>query len=442
MSLYTNLICLGIIILLVLLGLFLIKPRTISTFTSSFTSQSQENGNPNCPSYTIVDQTVESTNYNPYLEVSNDIFYAFLNSIYPSLSTPSSTSTTLESISNWIVQSVFTDLNTNWAFNPANKEGDLFTLINVCTLQTGTMDNTTTLYTWLLTIYRKEYNYGFQLQYNTSVINGTTRFQHYNVLIVGNIKQQDVVSYPSITASTDDLGNGDWDANAIMSSNTEQADVMLNRIVDNHNAINEMAMLCYGQPDYTRRKSCISKYNKYGELKERGYWDRPCIKNEDCPYWMANTNYPNKRGGCNTQQGWCEMPINVKQVSFTQASSYVPYCYNCSDQNDYTCCEQQKRKTDTDYGLLASPDYAFEADIKERQQYQDSLKERGLVVSGYKNIDDQVSDGLVQNQNQIQFQSSSGSASGRASSSNVDTTPLGKATLITNYSKSAAQSHQ
>ena len=36
-------------------------------------------------------------------------------------------------------------------------------------------------------------------------------------------------------------------------------------------------------------------------------WDKPCLRNEDCPFYKKNMNYPNNFGQC--INGFCEMPL-------------------------------------------------------------------------------------------------------------------------------------
>lgn len=56
-------------------------------------------------------------------------------------------------------------------------------------------------------------------------------------------------------------------------------------------------------------------YNNKGKnrnFKELNYWDKPCRKNEDCPF------YNKKKNSGNCIQGFCEMPPNVKRIRYTK----------------------------------------------------------------------------------------------------------------------------
>jgi hypothetical protein len=122
--------------------------------------------------------------------------------------------------------------------------------------------------------------------------------------------------------------------------------------------------LCYNRPDITSKASCQSPYDNEGNLKrQKTYWDKPCEKHTECPFYQANKNYKNYRGGC--IDGRCEMPIGVKSVSYRlyDKEASTSLCHNCKGLSP-TCCEEQKDKSK--YPSLKGPDYAFELDEYER----------------------------------------------------------------------------
>ena len=64
----------------------------------------------------------------------------------------------------------------------------------------------------------------------------------------------------------------------------------------------------------------------------------------DCPFYLSNINYTNRRGGCK-DDGFCELPVNVKSLSYKHYDSddpFYPYCYGCPDNKMKTCCDVQK----------------------------------------------------------------------------------------------------
>lgn len=115
---------------------------------------------------------------------------------------------------------------------------------------------------------------------------------------------------------------------------------------------------CYGDPNIRQKALCDSKFDPQQFPKEHEtIWDQPCIKDEDCPYYKANQNYPNTRGGC-MKGGICEMPVGIKRVAYRKVEKnapYQPFCYGCKDPKDPDCCSRQQK-----------PDYAFPNDIEER----------------------------------------------------------------------------
>lgn len=107
----------------------------------------------------------------------------------------------------------------------------------------------------------------------------------------------------------------------------------------------ESSYVCIGDPSKTTQESC--------EINNNNIWDRPCEKNEECPFYQKNKTYNNYRGGCN--DGTCELPLGMKLKGFRNYDPSVPpLCYNCPIDNIY-CCNTQK-----------NPDYMFSMDMFER----------------------------------------------------------------------------
>lgn len=103
---------------------------------------------------------------------------------------------------------------------------------------------------------------------------------------------------------------------------------------------------------------CISKHSKYDN--NIGIWDKPCSKNEDCPYYKANKNYDNNFGGCKNNKT-CEMPIGITRIGYTKIlKGSESLCHGCLDISTNKCCEEQYDKSK--YPNLKSPDYMFESD--------------------------------------------------------------------------------
>ncbi len=115
---------------------------------------------------------------------------------------------------------------------------------------------------------------------------------------------------------------------------------------------------CYGDSRIESKAECNSPYDAIGLPKRfESTWDRPCTQDIDCPFFQANTHYPNLRGKC-LPNGVCEMPVGTQRVSYrkiAQEDIYKPFCYNCDSLNDPSCC-----------GTLEQPDYAFPNDYDDR----------------------------------------------------------------------------
>lgn len=116
---------------------------------------------------------------------------------------------------------------------------------------------------------------------------------------------------------------------------------------------------------------CESKFDVIGnpKIKETS-WVKSCVTDDDCPFFQANMNYQNNRGGC-LSDGSCELPIGVKRnfyVDYNDSSIYAPFCYGCISSNNINlngnCCSQQKTRL---YSNLLSPDYAFADDYNDRK---------------------------------------------------------------------------
>lgn len=123
------------------------------------------------------------------------------------------------------------------------------------------------------------------------------------------------------------------------------------------------------------KKYCESEKNYLGKPTRKGTWDTPCQKNEECPFYQANKNYPNQRGGC--VQGKCQMPLNVRRKGARYYDpNHLPYCYNCSLSNP-SCCKEQLHKIPN----LKSPDYAFENDIIDRVKHRHLLENLDLKLA-------------------------------------------------------------
>jgi hypothetical protein len=168
-----------------------------------------------------------------------------------------------------------------------------------------------------------------------------------------------------------------------------------NRLNSRDTSISEDAFRCVDQPQYySNKERCLAVFDEYGRSKSKGIWDAPCINDNQCPFFKANNNYPNVRGQCR-DDGTCEMPIGVTRIGYRQYDKRTaPLCHNCILQPPsgmksgmrnirksflYPCANQQKNQKKP-FELLATPDYAFLNDYRERVQFSKQLKTRGLQI--------------------------------------------------------------
>lgn len=138
--------------------------------------------------------------------------------------------------------------------------------------------------------------------------------------------------------------------------------------------------LCFGSPDPNAqsREQCLAT---------GGYWDTPVVDNAECPFYKANKNYPNERGGVNQLSGRCEMPLNTKIVGYryySQDPVYQPLCYNCNNgfngpNTMGMCCNDQNDRIQ--YPNLSGPDFAFPDDTIDRRESAEYFNDRGVSWS-------------------------------------------------------------
>lgn len=86
--------------------------------------------------------------------------------------------------------------------------------------------------------------------------------------------------------------------------------------------------------------------NEKSELKRRGYWDRRCVTDMECPFFEKNGK--GYRGGCTS--GYCEMPVGIDQLSFRRYHG-VPFCKGCDNVKPEAmsaCCEKKKVDKNSD----------------------------------------------------------------------------------------------
>ena len=124
--------------------------------------------------------------------------------------------------------------------------------------------------------------------------------------------------------------------------------------------------------DIYSMKECNRDYDDYFRIKPKGIFDKSCNKDDECPFYNKNTNYPNHFGGC--KNGFCELPQGLMKLGYKYyLSKTKPLCYNCYTKdwlpisNLHPCCEEQNDRKK--YPHLKGPDYAFKGDLVDRTNY-------------------------------------------------------------------------
>jgi hypothetical protein len=117
---------------------------------------------------------------------------------------------------------------------------------------------------------------------------------------------------------------------------------------------------CYQDNTILTRNECVDPVDFAGREKPSYNWDRPCVKDTECPFYLEG-EAPD-RGKCNN--GFCEFPVGIKRKSYREydknfRENNYPRCANnkCQDlswQETVKCCAQTK-------------DYIFQGDQEDRR---------------------------------------------------------------------------
>lgn len=122
---------------------------------------------------------------------------------------------------------------------------------------------------------------------------------------------------------------------------------------------------CYQDGKILTKTECEGTVDRNGNNKPSYNWDRPCVTNTECPFYLKNKNYTNERGGCNN--GYCELPVGIKRLSyreydknFTEAN--YPRCHGCGVNDGIDCCKKQEQKN-----KKKGPNYVFMNDNEDKR---------------------------------------------------------------------------
>lgn len=96
---------------------------------------------------------------------------------------------------------------------------------------------------------------------------------------------------------------------------------------------------CYDSEGKTKFE-CENAKTIDGKDKPIGTWDRPCVNNTDCPFYIKGN-----KGIC--KDGICVMPKGVKRKGsskFVKHPDFLPKCKNCIGETENCCFNQIDKK--------------------------------------------------------------------------------------------------
>lgn len=170
---------------------------------------------------------------------------------------------------------------------------------------------------------------------------------------------------------------GPFKTNAYISQVTEQDHTVFNQNLQKQKQSTEPSGLgyaCFGSIQ------ALDAKNKFDCLNFGGVWDTPVREDQECPFFMSNTNYPNTFGG---KKGYsCNVPMGVSLMGYRNPDpKSEPLCYNCKNylvgQGTLgKCCDLQRDRQE--YPNLDTPDYAFAGDSTIRNTFKSLFDYRGL----------------------------------------------------------------
>ena len=265
-------------------------------------------------------------------------------------------------------------------------------------------------YTFIVEIFRRNKHYGFSIY--LGMYFKPEQFQIWidKAYLIGTIPQSEIVfkdldSYNFDKSKSFHFSGANKDDESILDKvYTQMQDYKKNREMSqsksydieqrNHELNN--GHKCFkpnGEsfPEAQNSNTCLSMDPM---LPKTGVWDKECQKDEDCPFFQANKNYPNTFGGC--KSGVCELPVGMNKIGFKHYDKEKPICYNCNlkievmTADGYSvikerqcsgiecnkCCDIQLNKKI--YPNLKSPDFVFPNDQLERAKYSEILSKNQL----------------------------------------------------------------
>ena len=258
-------------------------------------------------------------------------------------------------------------------------------------------DESVKKYIFVLTLHRKNADIGFIIYFDIS------NYINQNIFTINNFKLlgtpiEDEIRFGKLTNHSKNhqeacsMSHPSYDCNSLMSYDENyienEMEFLDNVKIEQARSKEEELYKCFGK-DASNEIECISRIYDQTETdgkaeivmtNNKGIWAKSkCTIDEECPYYLANQNYTNTRGGC--VDGKCEMPLNVDALTPTIPNpNKMPLCHNCNKTNCegldcFNCCKDQENTGL--YPGLSSPDYAFDGDIEHRLDQKDKFERNG-----------------------------------------------------------------
>ncbi len=243
---------------------------------------------------------------------------------------------------------------------------------------------------FVITLYREPAEIGYIIYLDVSYDKVNARYSINNYKVLGVLMEDQIKLANTELDDSCSIQNPSEKCNNNLSFSKDYQgkmkkfndSILLNKAIDRENEL----FKCFFK-DALNKNECesyelIKKEDTTETIKKRpGLWAKSrCTTDEECPFYKANQNYPNSRGGCK-RDGYCEMPVNVRALTPTIAEyNNQPLCYNCADNDRQgidrlKCCEEQMDKNK--YPNLVTPDYMFENDTLIRLENESYFTSNG-----------------------------------------------------------------
>ena len=258
------------------------------------------------------------------------------------------------------------------------------------------LDNKIETFKFILKIYREPAEIGFIIYFDIgkAIYDDTYYFNNYQVK---GVQFQDEIKFNNLNnPDLDDkcsLGLSNAKCNTLISYNKDynknKVDFVNNHKIQKAIDIEESEYKCFFK-DALNEIECNSheliKVTGTDDTTKSapGLWAKgKCTIDEECPFFKANQNYENVRGGCINNQ--CELPINMKLLTPTIVDpKSIPLCHNCNSKPGCKgiecsqCCKDQLNNKMYPNLKNGTPDYAFNDDMVFREDQSDILEGKGL----------------------------------------------------------------